>query len=50
MKRTGINITVIWEGIVTPDAPQRLAAAFDMLLSPPPGKEKPPERDLDSKL
>lgn len=44
MKQTGTKLIVIWEEIATPDAQQRLASAFAMLLSPPTS----PEQDLDS--
>jgi hypothetical protein len=47
MKQTGTKITVIWEEVTTPDAQQRLAAAFAMLLSPLPSTELP-ERGIDS--
>jgi hypothetical protein len=47
MKQTGIKLTVIWEEVTTPDAQQRLAAAFTMLLSPLP-PPKLPKQGLDS--
>jgi hypothetical protein len=46
MKKTGVKLTVIWEEITTPDAQQRLATAFAMLLSPLPPPEQP-ENGLD---
>ena len=48
MNQIGIKLTVIWEEIVTPDAPQRLAAAFAMLLSPAPPSELLSGEGLDS--
>jgi hypothetical protein len=48
MKQTGIKITVIWEEVTTPDAQQRLAAAFAMLLSPLPPHDLP-EQGIDIK-
>lgn len=40
-------LKVIWETIPSPDAQQRIEAAFAMLLSPLPSR-KTPEQDLDS--
>jgi hypothetical protein len=34
--KAGIPLTVIWEELASPDAQQRLAMAFNMLLSPTP--------------
>lgn len=49
MKQSGKKITVIWEEVSTPDAAQRLAAAFTMLFGSRPQGEAPPEQSLDSK-
>jgi hypothetical protein len=43
--KNGIKLTVIWEEVTTPDAEQRLATAFAMLLRPLPPKL--PENGLD---
>jgi hypothetical protein len=48
MKQAGIKLTVIWEEVSTPDAQQRLAAAFAMLLGPQPTPD-PPEQGIDIK-
>ena len=50
MKQTKVKLQVIWEEITTPDAPQRLAAAFAMLLGPRPPSEVPSDSGLDSKV
>lgn len=39
MNQTGKSLTIIWEEILTPEAEERLAAAFTMLLGP----RRPPE-------
>lgn len=49
MKRRELKLTVIWEEITTPDAAERIAAAFTMLLSSFPSRELPPDQSLDSK-
>jgi hypothetical protein len=45
--KTGIELTVIWEEVVSPDAQQRLATAFAMLFSPTTAPDLM-DRDLDS--
>lgn len=45
MKQTLGKLTVIWEEIPTPDAAERLAAAFAMLFSTPPHERS--EEGLD---
>lgn len=47
MEQTGIKLTVIWDEITTPNAHQRLAEAFAMLLSPRPSPELP-KQGIDS--
>jgi hypothetical protein len=41
METTGPKLKVIWEEIPTPDAAERLAAAFSMLLGTSSPKELP---------
>jgi hypothetical protein len=48
MKKFETKLQVIWEETITPEASQRLAAAFAMLLSPLPSSELPPTQGLDS--
>ena len=45
MTKAGKKLTVIWEQVPAPDAEERLAAAFAMLLGPPP--REPPGEGLD---
>lgn len=47
METTGPKLKVIWEEIPTPDAAERLAAAFSMLLYGMPPRELP-AHNLDS--
>lgn len=44
---TGRDIHVVWEHVVAPDAAERLAAAFDMLLSDAAGSRDHRSDSLD---
>jgi hypothetical protein len=48
MKQKEIKLNVVWEVISTPDATDRQAAAFAMLLGAHPSSELLPDQDLDS--
>ena len=48
MKQTGLPLNFIWEEMPAPDAAERIAAAFTMLLGSWMSREMPPEQGLDS--
>ncbi|MDT7540605.1 MAG: hypothetical protein QOE33_509 [Acidobacteriota bacterium] len=47
MKQREKKLAIVWEEIQTPDATERLSAAFAMLFGPTSARE-PPDEGLDS--